>query len=309
LIDGVTGGHLWAEQYDLGLDEWNAVQDAITLKTINAIQVKLTEGDQARIFAKGTNNVKAYLKYIQGRASSLQISKAGNMETRQIAKEIIKLDPRYPMGYTLLAWTHIRDAIWGSSESPEESLVKAELLARKAQNLDGSLAMPHIIIANILLIDEIWDDAIAEARKAVSLEASSDAMFRLARILHYAGEMEEAIEIITNWLPVDPTPALWVTHILGRSYYFSGQHQKALIQYKRLLGHIKSGELRPESVHLWISAIYAKLGRLEEARRHSSEVLKIWSDFSLEMFGKVLKYSEVVDIDNFLEDLRVAGLE
>ena len=309
LIDGATGGHMWADQYDPDPNKWIAVQDEIILKIINAIQVKLTEGDQARFFAKGTNNVKAYLKYIQGRAISLQYSKAGNIETRKIAKEIIELDPEYSRGYILLAFTHIKDARTGYSDSPEESLAKAELLARKVFKLDDSLAMPHIIIANILMINKIWDDAIAEARLAVSLEASSETMFHLARILHYAGEMEEAIEIITNWLPVDPTPALWVTNILGRSFYFTGQHQKALVQYKRLLGPIKSGELRPASVHLWISAIYVKLGRLEEARRHSSEVLGLLPAFTLEWFGKLLIYSDIVDIGDYFGDLRIAGLK
>jgi TolB-like protein len=65
LIDALSGHHLWAKQYDRNLDDIFAVQDEITKKIITAMQVKLTEGEQVRAAAKGTNNLEAYLKYLQ----------------------------------------------------------------------------------------------------------------------------------------------------------------------------------------------------------------------------------------------------
>ncbi|MFA9615107.1 MAG: adenylate/guanylate cyclase domain-containing protein, partial [Deltaproteobacteria bacterium] len=53
LIDALNGHHLWAERYDRNLDDIFAVQDEITKKIISAMQVKLTEGEQARAAAKG----------------------------------------------------------------------------------------------------------------------------------------------------------------------------------------------------------------------------------------------------------------
>ena len=62
LIDALTGHHVWAERYDRNLNEIFAVQDDITKNIITAMQVELTEGEQARAIAKGTNNLEAYLK-------------------------------------------------------------------------------------------------------------------------------------------------------------------------------------------------------------------------------------------------------
>jgi adenylate cyclase len=56
---------LWAERYDRNVDDIFAVQDEITKKIITAMQVKLTEGEQVRTAAKGTNNLEAYLKCLQ----------------------------------------------------------------------------------------------------------------------------------------------------------------------------------------------------------------------------------------------------
>ena len=84
LIDALSGHHLWAEQYDRNLDDIFAVQDEITKSIITAMQVKLTVGEQARSAARGTNNLEAYLKYLQANEYIQQ----GNIESYALAKTI-----------------------------------------------------------------------------------------------------------------------------------------------------------------------------------------------------------------------------
>jgi len=66
LIDAITGHHLWAERYDRNLKDIFVVQDEITMKILSALEVRLTDGEQALIWKKGTNNLHAYLKLLQG---------------------------------------------------------------------------------------------------------------------------------------------------------------------------------------------------------------------------------------------------
>ena len=49
LIDAQDGTHLWAERYDRAMDDIFAIQDEITLVLATEMQVKLTEGEQARL--------------------------------------------------------------------------------------------------------------------------------------------------------------------------------------------------------------------------------------------------------------------
>jgi TolB-like protein/class 3 adenylate cyclase len=58
LIDTTKGHHLWAERYDRNLSDIFALQDEIAKKVITALQVKLTEGEKARLLAKGTENLE-----------------------------------------------------------------------------------------------------------------------------------------------------------------------------------------------------------------------------------------------------------
>ena len=47
LIDALTENHIWAERYERDLKDIFALQDEITLRILAAIQVQLTDGEQA----------------------------------------------------------------------------------------------------------------------------------------------------------------------------------------------------------------------------------------------------------------------
>ena len=49
LIHAADGSHLWAERYDRAVDDIFAIQDEITLMLATEMQVKLTDGEQARM--------------------------------------------------------------------------------------------------------------------------------------------------------------------------------------------------------------------------------------------------------------------
>ena len=66
LIDARDGTHLWAERYDRAIDDIFAIQDEITLVLATEMQVKLTEGEQARLRYTTTTNVEAWTYWAQG---------------------------------------------------------------------------------------------------------------------------------------------------------------------------------------------------------------------------------------------------
>jgi TolB-like protein len=66
LTDALSGHHLWAERYDRTVKDMFTIQDEITKNIITALQVKLTEGEQARVYSKGTDSLEAYLKIVGG---------------------------------------------------------------------------------------------------------------------------------------------------------------------------------------------------------------------------------------------------
>jgi adenylate cyclase len=65
LIEALDAHHIWADRYDRNVTDLFALQDEITLKIINALQVKLTSGEMIHVLAKGANNIDAFIKYLQ----------------------------------------------------------------------------------------------------------------------------------------------------------------------------------------------------------------------------------------------------
>jgi adenylate cyclase len=59
LIDALNGRHVWSEKYDRKVDNLFIVQDDITLNIAIAMQVKLTEGEQAKV-RHATDNLDAW---------------------------------------------------------------------------------------------------------------------------------------------------------------------------------------------------------------------------------------------------------
>jgi adenylate cyclase len=168
LIDALSGRHLWAKRYDRNLDDIFAVQDDITKNIITAIQVKLTEGEQARAVAKGTNNLDAYLKCLQANELNHRVNPESNALAKQLAEEAVALDPEYAWAYYNLGRAHQLDVWLRTSKSPKESIGKAIGFMKKAISLDDTLAEAHGRLGFIYSMTRQYDKGIAEAEKGVA---------------------------------------------------------------------------------------------------------------------------------------------
>jgi adenylate cyclase len=218
LIDATTGHHLWAQRYDRDLRDIFALQDEITMEIITAMQVKLTEGEQARLSAKGTDNLEAYLKMCQARSYFLRLDKGSNITARQICEEIITLDPKWDSPHVMLGYTHFMDVRWRWSESPEESVQKAFQCAKKAISLNES-PPAHALLSWIYTLTRQYEKALVEAERSIALAPNSaDAHAWYSFSLIFAGEPEKAISFIEKALRLNPFPPSWYFVMLGIGY-------------------------------------------------------------------------------------------
>jgi adenylate cyclase len=305
LIDALKGYHMWSESYDRDLKDIFALQDEITLKVVRAMRVKLTQGEQARIYTKGTKNLKAYLKILEAIEPFFLLKKEANARARQLLEEAISLDPEYGSAYSFLGFCHFWDAAFGWSESPPKSIKKAFELAQKALSLDNSLAEPHELISKIYVFQKKYEKAIAEAQRAIELNPNGALMANnLGWILRCAGRPEEAIPWMKKSIRLNPISLsqAWVFDALGRAYFLAGNYEEAVAEYK------KAVELNPDyrDAHIGLAATYSVLGREREARTEVEEILRIEPNFSLKKYAKFMYFQ--VGLESEIEGLRKAGL-
>jgi adenylate cyclase len=306
LIDAIKGYHLWSERYDRELKDILAVQDEITMKIITDMGVKLTTGEQARVSARGTANLDAYLKCLEARENLFRLNRDSNLKARQRAEEAIALDPEYSIAYSLLSNTHILDVWFKWSKSPKESMMRAFELAKKALALDESNSGAHLVFAKIFLLQRLHDKAIAEAERAVSLAPNAaDAINILGLILRFAGRPQEAAPMHERAIRLNPMPPAQYLYQLALCYTFIGEYEKAIAICKEAL------HKNPDDFvgRITLTIAYSSFGRDEEARSEATEVLRIHPKFTLEYASKTWPYKNDTDRDFVLNALRKAGLK
>ena len=306
LIDAQTNQHLWAERYDRNLKDIFAVQDEITKKIITELQIQLTAGEEARLWAKGTNNLEAYLKYLRGIELVTNYNKEDNIIARRMAEEAIALDPQYSDAYALLGITHQMDVWLKTTESPELSIRAAMDFARKAIVLNSTNAVALASLGFLYTMSGQHEKGIVETEKAVAFDPNSAMAHQFLGIaLRFGGRPNDAIPVIKKAIRLDPfAPSTYIFN-LGLSYLWAGQYEEAIKYCKKATDR----EHNNLGAHLALLVSYSVSGRNEDARAVANEVLRIAPKFSVDFFSKTLTYKNQTDKETFISALRKAGLK
>jgi adenylate cyclase len=306
LIDALSGHPLWAERYDRNLSEIFAVQDDITKNIITALQVKLTEGEQVRAAAKGTNNLEAYIKYLQAIDKISQFNIESNALGKQLAQEAITLDPEYAMAYIALHRSHLMDVWLGTSKSPKQSIAKAMELTQKAIELDETYAEAHGHLGFLYSMIGQHDKAVAKGEQAVALNPNSAyAHMILGHTLRFAGRHQEAIPEYKKAIRLNPIPPTNYLFGLGLAYAWTGQYEEAIKWCEKAVHNDPNSFM----AHLMMIVVYSLSGRDEGARAEAAEALRINPNFSVEEFERAVKIKNKMKKERFIGTLRKAGLK
>jgi len=305
LIDALTGHHLWAEQYDRELKDIFALQDEITIKIMTAMRVKLTSGEQARIFEKGTKNLNAYFKYLKAREHIDRNNKENNAIAQKMLEEAVSFDPEFALAQSLLGASHLNDVFLGVSKNPKVSIAQAIKLAKKAITLDESLARPHALLALLYVLTMQYENATAQYERALELGPNDErAHFLVGQALRYTGRWAEAIPVYEKAIRLNPFPQSNTYFGLGLAYCFTGQFEKGIEACQRAT-HGNPNDLY---AHVVLTVAYGMAGQDEEAQATAEKVLKIDPKFTIKSWEKVLKFKNQSDGKRYIEALRRAGL-
>jgi adenylate cyclase len=306
LIDAITGKYLWAERWDRDLADIFTLQDEITKKIITSLDVTLLKGETARLMAQSTDNLEAYLKYLEGSKIQQRLTKEDNLIGRQMLEEAIALDPNFLAAYTLLGISHLADASYGWAESFDKSVKAAEELARKALSLDETSSFAYNLLGSVHLFRLEYKKAVALYRKAVALSpnlAGLHAWLGIA-LLHVEGKAEESIKEFKIARRLDPFPPNWILNYSAVAYRVNGEYENAIEILQKIIKRSPDMWLS----HFELAACYGLLGREEEARAAAAEVLRIRPDFTIEkLFDH--EYRDKADKERTIKVLLKAGLK
>jgi len=192
LIDGATGGHVWAERFDRDLNDIFALQDEISEAIVKALKLKLLPEEKQAIEQRGTDNVEAYNLFLMARQSYVTGFENDSREVEgivRLCKRITEIDPTYARAWALMALGQmlLRFLHGGTGDDGLEA-------AERALALDASLAEAHAVKARIFSESGRPDEAAAEIQIALGLDPESYEVNRSAAYLSFRDRrMEDAI--------------------------------------------------------------------------------------------------------------------
>jgi adenylate cyclase len=304
LIDALTGKLLWAERYDRDLKDIFALQDEITARILEELQVKLVFGEEYRRVG-GPKNLDFIQKMSKGWSYFLLFTPESNAQARQMYEEAITIEPEAANAYDMLGWTHLFEVIFGVSKSPGKDMERAFELAQKAITLNDSVGSPHSLLGYIYLAKRQYEKAVAEVEQAVALSPNdADARAHMANIFNYVGKREESINLSKQAIRLNPFPQSYYFTFLGEALCLAGQYEEAIKAYKKALHLNPKDSLSKPG----LAVAYSLLGREEEARAMAAEFLMIRPRFSVKRWEMGIPYKNRADITLFADTMRKVGL-
>ena len=197
LINGSSGGHIWADRFDRDLTDIFAIQDEISKAIVGALKVKLLPEEKRAIENRGTANADAYNLFLMARQYWIDGDFGESGRERRvirICERVTKIDPDYAQAWALmgLAQANLRYAYTGN-----EDLDDGLAAANRALELNPTIAEAHLPRAWYLAMLGRKKEAQSEIEMALQLNPDSwEVNKEAARLLYRHGKLAEAIRYL-----------------------------------------------------------------------------------------------------------------
>jgi adenylate cyclase len=304
LVDGATGGHLWAERYDRDLFDVFAVQDELTREIVAALKVRLTPDEHARMGAGETENVEAYDLILRATEQHYRVTPDGNAEAQQLIERALALAPGYARAHALLATNYLQVPTNGWDCDRKAMYDRGYAAACRAVELDPALALAHQAKGFVALWRRQFDEAVREIDRAVTLEPNDAASQAIrAIILAWAGDPAEAVRSGEAALRHDPLRSMSLFNT-GLAYYETGRYDAALAMLQR--GAVRRPDFAP--MFLYLAATLVQLGQRDEAGRAIARIRELNPRISQRFARGLVPYRDPAKLDRFVGALAEAGL-
>ncbi len=303
LTDTDTEAHLWAVRYDRDLEDIFAVQDEITLTIATALQVELTEGEQAKLRYTTTDNVAAWTSFIRGLSLFRSVSAETYRQARKCFEEALDADPNSAQIHAMLACVHAIEArfYWTADRDRSLELAKQhadQALAIAEDNADAWAALGYWHLCKLRL-----DESVAAYARAVELapdHADLRALYALA--LTFAERPEEAVREAQTAMRLNPLDPGWYCGVLGHAYRYAGRFEDALSilsEYNRQ---------SPGFGLVDMILTYADMGDSEKAASHAKALLTARPDFTVATWARTQNCAKPERLATDRQSLIDAGL-
>ena len=273
LEDVANARRVWGQEFAAVPKDLLALEDQVYGNVADALELKPTSDEMARIGIHPTENGAAYDLYLQGR-NAMHGSRGAQAaeDAMHMFDAALSKDQNFALAYTgmadasLLMYKDKKEAIWAQ---------KALISAQQAARLNSNLPEVHLSLGSVYSATGRTVEAIEELKRALALAPNSDEAYRrLGDAYRASGNRQQAVSAYQN--AVVANPYYWYNHnTLGAAYFQFGDTEKALQEYQRVT------ELAPDHANGFanVGAAYIRLGKWAESIPPLQKALELKPDY------------------------------
>lgn len=270
LINIKRESQLWGNHYQSSMADLLSLQQQITNEVSSKLGIGLSSETRDKLTKRSTVNSQAYQLYLQGRYFWNRRTAASIQQAIDYFKQAIAVDSMYALAYVGLADCYAIQPQYAGIPM-RIALPLTQQFARRALELDNSLAEAHTALAFTFYQEWKYEDAEREFKLAISLNPRYATAYQWYNImLARTGRIDEAAAVIAKALELDPVSPV-ITLNVGAVAMAHERYDESLRYLK------KSVELDPSFAigYSLIGLVQYRLKQYSEAQANLEKGLEL----------------------------------
>ncbi|HJQ09762.1 MAG TPA: winged helix-turn-helix domain-containing protein [Gemmatimonadaceae bacterium] len=287
LVNAATGFQIWSDEYERSVKDVFAAEDEISHAIVNALQITLAGPADIPLVPRSTASVEAHDLYLKGRYFFGRRAEPGLLrKSVSYFEQATRADSMYAAAYSGLSDAHSVLSIWGY-EPPREGFPRAKAAARRALELDSTIAEAHTSLGIVsLFYDWDWPTADRELTRAIAYDHQyAEAYLFHAWYFATLGKTPAAIVAAQQARDLDPLSVIINTRV-GTMFLVARRYDDAIAELRNAL------ELDSTTAMAYAELARAEIleGKCADALAASSHIPEVFPNVE----GAVVGYADAV---------------
>ena len=270
LIDGKEGYNAWSKSYDRNLDDIFAIQREIAFAVVNETKIALSIGSQNRLQQTPSENIDAYIFYLQGLEKLRSSQDAEHFKTaNKLFTQALTIDPNFSRAYAGICEANL--ALYEITNAVDD-FSYAEIACEKAQSLNiDSNSEVKVALGRLYKVSGLYQKAEDILLKAIAISPTEvDAYIEIGEVHSAQKEFDKAEAAFLR--AIDLKRNYWKAYeALADFYYNKAQYADSANTYEMVT------RLTPDSSigYLGRGAAYWMLGDIKQALQSYEHSLEL----------------------------------
>ena len=305
LIDSLNGSHLWADRFEGDLDDVFELQDRITQDIVAALEVRLTFGEQTRVWLKRSGSPLVYEHFLKGRTLYVNFAEHTHAQARSEFERALAINPAYAPALCLLGYTLIDQARFGWEKDQAKAFEAALECADRDLAADPNSYLAYLTIGYARLFQRRHEDALIAGEKMIALGPNYSDVYHIAGMIHgYVGDFRKAAHYEAQAQRLSPL-SLNQSMVDEARWRF---HLGDFIAARDIACRVLTEKPRWLTAQTTLAAALWNLGSEDEARITVRKILANHPNLTASRWAQGMPYRHQKDLDALITPLRLAGL-